>query len=52
MLGIVVREWMRGAVMDLMVVARKLAVMLMSMLKSGEAYEPLHGFPKDEITAA
>ena len=33
-------------------VARKLAVMLLSMLKSGEAYEPLHGFNKDEITAA
>jgi len=33
-------------------VARKLAVMLLSMLKSGEAYEPLHGFHKDEITAA
>jgi transposase len=33
-------------------VARKLAVMMLSMLKTGEAYDPLHGSHSDEITAA
>jgi len=32
-------------------VARKLAVMMLSMLKTGEAYDPLHG-SHDEISAA
>ncbi len=33
-------------------VARRLAVMLLSMLKTGEAYDPLHGSHDDEISAA
>jgi transposase len=33
-------------------VARRLAVMLLSMLKTGEAYDPLHGSHDDEILVA
>jgi transposase len=33
-------------------VARRLAVMLLSMLKTGEAYDPLHGSHDDEIIVA
>jgi len=33
-------------------VARRLAVMMLSMLKTGEAYDPLHGSHDDEVSAA
>jgi transposase len=33
-------------------VARRLAVMLLSMLKTGESYDPLHGSSDDEVSAA
>ena len=33
-------------------VARRLAVMMLSILKTGEAYDPLHGSHDDEVSAA